>query len=126
MSRAAVAHSVTLGLGSAVAIPSALIVLGSVARAIPIVGLIGSLLSGFAGWLGTFFAVATGMTIPLFIRRPTLWRAAMVADILISPRPVATAKRYGVTINPIGSRAEKVPAGQRTWRSTPATVRTPG
>lgn len=134
-------------VGALVVVALAALILGAFIPALPGIGVVGSVASGFSTWIGIALLVALIATVLLARRRRTAARVlvagiaalALVGSVTITTQLVATGRANGVTISPFATMpASRAPDEVATygeyegedldvaiWRSDTATANAP-
>lgn len=98
-------------VGGLIVIALAALILGAFFPALPGIGVLGSVVSGFSTWIGVVSLIALTVTVLLSRHRRTIARAViagiaaltLVGSVTITTQLVATGRANAVTINPFAT-----------------------
>lgn len=99
---------VLLVLAAVAAVLVFLLVLGAFVPGIPVIGLVGSTLSGYAAWIATVGLVTTALAVWMLLRHRSVARGIFIAvtaltlvgSVIISGRLMAVGSAHGSPVNP--------------------------
>jgi acetyl esterase len=106
-----IARGIGVGLLSVAVFLLAAVILGALAPNIPLVGVVGSAISGTAPWIGVALVLLLAITVWLIIRRRGIWRIviasvaalALVGSVVITSQLVRVGSDNGVSLNPFAA-----------------------